>query len=376
VRIVYFAQDLADSAVTRRIRILKTGGAELAVIGFRRSQEVVQHIEGQPVFDIGRTFDRNLAHRASLVLRRSIESGRWSDLVKSADAVLARNLEMSAIALSAIARAKSSARFVYECLDIHNAIGSKGPLAPILQSLERYVLKRSSALMVSSPGFVDNYFELLGVRLPKIILAENKQVVDAEPPGQFKGPACSAPWTIGWFGVLRCTRGFELLYNLAKSNPELVRVILRGQPTPKVQKLISESPSIANMRFEGPYRQDQLADIYGTCHFVWAIDYFQAGLNSSWLLPNRLYEGSLYGCSPLAAQRTETARWLNARGAGVIFDDPGSELHAFIQKMTSDKFLAIRTSTLAIPREALVWTAEGCRRMVGDVIGTLPARKS
>ena len=49
-----------------------------------------------------------------------------------------------------------------------------------------------------------------------------------------------------------------------------------------------------NMAFRGPYANPgELPDIYGGVHFSWAVDYLDDGLNSDWLLPNRLYEGGL-----------------------------------------------------------------------------------
>ena len=80
------------------------------------------------------------------------------------------------------------------------------------------------------------------------------------------------------------------------------------------------------MRFEGPYRNpEDLADIYGHVHFSWAIDFFEEGLNSNWLLPNRLYEGCRHGAVPIAMRQTETGRFLTGRGIGVLLDEPSAE---------------------------------------------------
>ena len=38
----------------------------------------------------------------------------------------------------------------------------------------------------------------------------------------------------------------------------------------------------------------------GDVHFTWAIDFYEAGANSDWLLPNRLYEGGAHGAVPIA----------------------------------------------------------------------------
>jgi succinoglycan biosynthesis protein ExoL len=76
------------------------------------------------------------------------------------------------------------------------------------------------------------------------------------------------------------------------------------------------------MRFEGPYRNpDDLAKIYSEVQFAWAIDYFEEGQNSKWLLPNRLYEGCLHGAIPIALAGTETARFLSEHGIGLRLGD-------------------------------------------------------
>ena len=38
MRIAYFVHDLSDPAVGRRVRMLRTGGAEVTVLGFRRAE--------------------------------------------------------------------------------------------------------------------------------------------------------------------------------------------------------------------------------------------------------------------------------------------------------------------------------------------------
>ena len=54
-KIAYFAHDLADPAVHRRVRMLKVGGASVMPIGFRRGAEPITAIDGVPTIEIGRT---------------------------------------------------------------------------------------------------------------------------------------------------------------------------------------------------------------------------------------------------------------------------------------------------------------------------------
>jgi succinoglycan biosynthesis protein ExoL len=74
--------------------------------------------------------------------------------------------------------------------------------------------------------------------------------------------------------------------------------------------------------------------MYGGVHFVWTIDYYEAGGNSDWLLPNRLYEGPLHGAVPLTLRNVEAGRWLHRRGCGVLLGEPVEEnLAAFLANL-------------------------------------------
>ena len=126
------------------------------------------------------------------------------------------------------------------------------------------------------------------------------------------------PWRIGWYGVIRCRKSLELLAALDHQLPGQVKVEIRGRPSlnviPDFDALVAATPGL---RFLGPYdRRRDLAPMYRGVHFAWAIDYYEAGANPDWLLPNRLYEGSLRGAVPIALARTETGRWLAGRQAG------------------------------------------------------------
>jgi len=71
------------------------------------------------------------------------------------------------------------------------------------------------------------------------------------------------------------------------------------------------------VEYHGPYSYPEgLAAAYGACDLVWAQDLWQRGANSDWLLPNRIYEASWFGCPSVAVDGTET-------GIRVLDDDLG-----------------------------------------------------
>jgi succinoglycan biosynthesis protein ExoL len=371
MRVTYFASDLCDAAVVRRVRMLRNGGAEVKLLGFRRSAAPVNEVEGIAAIDLGRTFAGRLGDRCLHVLHRSLGAGKWRDVVSWADVLLARNLEMVTIADAARTRSGSQVRLVYECLDIHGALLGRGLASKLLRSWERTLLRRSAALIVSSQGFLTNYFERLGVGLPDVILAENKLVL---PRAHIERPPCTfdkerPPWRIGWFGNLRCIESFQVLITLARRHPKLVEVELRGRPTEELQQLITRHLPIESMRFGGTYANSDLASVYGTCDLTWAIDRSQRGQNSDWLLPNRIYEGGYYNSPAIALAGTQTAAWLKARGAGVLLQDPNAELAAFITNLTPAHYCALQRSAANVPTRDLAWTVEDCRQFACRLTG-------
>ena len=105
-------------------------------------------------------------------------------------------------------------------------------------------------------------------------------------------------------------------------------------------------------------------------HFVWAIDYFEEGLNSRWLLPNRLYEGVAHGAVPIALADVATGDWLRQRGVGLLVDDSLADLSVRLRGLDAARMSALQAGVRAIPptdvlllpeeRDAALNTLLGC----------------
>ena len=322
MRIAYLVHDLADPAVSRRVATLTRAGAAIDLYGFRRIDQAPREVAGVPARDLGRTRDARLAERALTVLARRFDVGSWGAEIAGADLVMARNLETLVLAAAARDRFAPSRPLVYELLDIHSALlGAKAP-SRLLRRLESALLRKSAAVLVSSPAFGQSYLDRHHPGHPPTLLVENKVVVQSAPevPARPDGP----PWRIGWFGIIRCRRSLECLADLVRRHPGLIEVDVRGKlATTALGDSIQLLETTPGLRYFGPYDYfTDLPAIYGAVHYVWAIDFFEAGANSAWLLPNRLYEGGLHGTVPIALKSVETGRWLDARGLGVTIEEP------------------------------------------------------
>jgi len=364
MRIAYFAHELADAAVQKRVRMLTLAGDTVTLLGFERDRGGAQGAHGGIV--LGRTQNRKLLQRVFAVFgalpKAQAARAAWAD----ADTIVARNLEMLALVCLLTLFDRKRPRIAYECLDIHGAVLGRGPLNALVRAVERMCLKRTALIVTSSPAFERVYFRGVQRFGGKVLIVENKVLgAAAAPATALEG----APWVIAWCGVLRCRRSFDLLQRVAQSGQ--ARIELWGSPAldqiPHFHDAVAATP---NMAFHGRYAPEALPSIYGAAHFSWAIDFYEAGGNSDWLLPNRLYESLCFGSVPIAVAGVETARWLEAHRVGAVLDAPIEDtLAPFLSALTPERYRLLREATLTLDPAATRLDEEGCRAFAAELAG-------
>ncbi len=340
--------------------MLKAGGARVTLAGFRRTTNPVAAIEGIEPVDLGATRDGRFAQRIGAVAKAAMSIGAKLGAMPRPDLIIARNLEMLALARRANAALGASVPIVYECLDIHRLVLRDDFVGRTLRGAERRLARDVKLLVTSSPAFIANYFEPFGQIVAPVELIENKYFeaasIAAAPSFDDAGPA-SPPWRIGWFGALRCRRSLELLADFTRRQSGRFEVVLRGRPAlsefPDFHGFVQAEPWLS---FGGPYRNpEDMAAIYQEVHFSWAIDFFEAGQNSEWLLPNRLYEGCRFGAVPISMADTETGRFLKQKDIGVLLSEATVEgIEAMLGRIDQDGYRGLKSRVLA--RNPRTWS--------------------
>lgn len=331
LKILYLVHDLADPAVRRRVLMFQSGGAEVTLAGFRRSENALTAVEGIAPIELGKTADGRFAQRIGAVARSCLAIGARLGKVARPDVIVARNLEMLAVANRATSHFGGDVPIVYECLDIHRLLLRNDVVGKALRAAETRLGRNAELLITSSPAFIEQYFRTVSdLDLPTLLLQNQVLELDQDDLAHV-AVATSAtpglPWRIGWFGALRCAKSLALLSQLSRAMAGRVEIVLRGRPAysefEDFDGFVRNEPF---MSFHGSYRNpEDLARIYSDVHFSWAIDFFEEGQNSSWLLPNRLYESCRHGTVPIALAGTETARFLAARNLGFILPDASTD---------------------------------------------------
>jgi hypothetical protein len=363
--IAYFAHELADAAVQKRVRMLALAGREVTLLGFERDRGDACAAAAHRGVVLGRTQNQRLLARVFSVLGAIPRALHVRETWRDADIIIARNLEMLVLVTLLAGITGSRARIAYECLDIHRVALSDGLTGRMVRAVERACVGRKVAIVTSSPAFERNYFRAKQRFAGRILIAENKVLSLTDAPNAALEP--SQPWSIAWCGVLRCKRSLDLLTRLSAKHG--VRVDLWGKPAldqiPDFHAIVTSAP---NLTFHGAYRPDDLPAIYARAHFCWTLDYYETGGNSDWLLPNRLYESLCFGAVPIAVEAVETANWLNAHKVGAVLAEPIEQtLDAFFAQLTPDRYRRLREAAMQLSPDATRITPEGCRAFAAEL---------
>jgi succinoglycan biosynthesis protein ExoL len=382
LQVLYLVHDLADPAVRRRVMMLEAGGAVVTLAGFRRTPGIPTELQRLGPIDLGRTADGKFAQRLKAIAAAAITLGPKLGRIGRPDIIIGRNLEMLALAVRA--RSLFSAAdipIVYECLDIHRLLLGENGVSRAMRGVERALGRKASLLLTSSPAFMRNYFRRFEQVEAPVVLLHNKVLELTEQPSSIDAhpvpPDTGEPWVIGWFGALRCRKSLELLAEFTRRMQGRFEVVLRGRPAYSefagFDGFVTAEPF---MRFEGAYRNpEDLPRIYGAVHFAWAIDFFEEGLNSDWLLPNRLFEGCRYGVVPVAMRQTETGRFLSGRRIGILLDEASpQELAENLGSIDRDDYLDLHGRICAEDRSTWVSDLSDCHALVARLAALGPER--
>ncbi len=360
-----FAHERGDARVRKRIAALQARGWSVQGYMFHRLRDREDPLPFWENVELGVTENRHYLKRCFVIVGSLRILWQHRKRLGDVRVIYAVNTDNALLALAARwmggrGRRRIGLRpppLVLELADIQPAMLGTGLGSRVLRAFERWVLRRSALLVTTSPGFVREYFTpLQGYRGP-VFLLENKVYpsagllpASAVEPGPVRD---GKPWVIGLFGALRCRRSLEMMRTLAVRFPDRLHFYLRGYPSgADAASLAALLEGLPNLEWGGAYQYPgDLPDMYGRIDFNWTFDFSDAGANSVWLLPNRLYEGGLFACPALAGATTETGRWVTQHDAGWIFAEPlEAGLTSFFETLSTTNWQEKKASSRQLPR--------------------------
>ncbi|MDX1782490.1 MAG: glycosyl transferase, partial [Thalassovita sp.] len=283
LRIEVFGYDVAEISQIRRIRTIRDLGHEVHSFSMRRDNMNGGFRPDWPNTHLFITMNGKLWHRAVIVAASIMRMAGHRARLRAADMLVARNLDMLAIAWAARALARAGdVPLIYECLDINGALCRPNLEGRAMRAAERFLLRRIQMLIVSSPGFIRDYFEPVQGYRGSRALWENKLAAGSALPVRPTPRECpdgEGKIRIGWIGTIRCLPSLMLLAAVADRMGKRVEIHVHGVVHGHLRRDFDAfTGARANMIYHGPYAYPQdLARVYGGCDLVWAQDLWQRG---------------------------------------------------------------------------------------------------
>ena len=96
----------------------------------------------------------------------------------------------------------------------------------------------------------------------------------------------------------------------------------------------------------------------------------EAGLNSTWLLPNRIYEGGYFATPFITPAATQTADWTSTHDSGITLNEPLEQtLTAKLEELLDDRseISRYRNALLDLPKDTFVEPAGFLRDILQQI---------
>src|SRR5258708_1566856 len=147
---------------------------------------------------------------------------------------------------------------VDEVVGIAPSVMRRGTVPMLLRAIERLCLRRTSLLVLSSPGFHRNYYKAVQKYRGDWFLLENKlhpSISSLSSPAPVRRAAEGGrPWVVGYFGLIRGEATFALITRLAERLQGRVLFkfggILTTVDQAKFKEVLRRCPNIV---YGGPY---------------------------------------------------------------------------------------------------------------------------
>ncbi len=322
---VFFLVSRAEHArVWRRISHLEPYFESSLVAAFERTGIPVNH--SHPYVSLGSFTHGKFLARIPLLLRairKCIQPVRTSEIC------YAFGLDLLIFLFLVKCGTGSRAKLVYEVADIHPSLSSTSIRGRIMRFVERVLIRRCCAVVLTSPAFRSGYFAKVQrfVDFRSVVIEHKVALPEAfRNEIQFRSPRKSV-LVIGYLGEMRSPASFALLTKLAEAGRGSIAVHFHGRFISPIDseeslRIIESSPYLT---YHGPYRSpNDLKRIYTSFDMVW--DAYCEGENARWQRTTRFSEACFFKRPLIYNPDTQDGRMAEQLGLGMAmsFDDPDS----------------------------------------------------
>lgn len=362
-KVSVFLRNCTEARMIKRMRQLKDNGFKVLGFSFRRRRYNDDYVPEWDNIHLGDIAHEKYCRRILAICRSMLLIFKYRKELRDVDLFYANMLDPALLALFARVISVNTAPIIYEVSDIYLPFVQRDIMGYGVRLLEKVVLRHIRCLVVTSPGFMRNYywpiqnynkewFLLENKIYPPIVSSKDSQSSSASEPTSCQDSS-ELKWVIGYFGTLRCVKSWEMIKLLAREIPEKVEFYLRGVSLRINQRdFFRTLEDFSNIKYGGEYRYpEDLPQIYNAIHLTWCIDLSQSWYNSRWLLPNGFYESGLFAVPMLSLKGFEVGDLVEELDIGWAISQPYiSFLIEFLKQLTWQDYVYKKERLARVPK--------------------------
>lgn len=318
--ILFFTTALEHRTFRKTVKMLSEVGVRARYVGFTRYNYPCAE-DGLETVILGQVKQGNYANRFFFALSRLVlvrREAKKNDLMYC--------FALDSLVLAHLATVGMRIPIAYQVQDIRPILVGSKIKNRLSRFLEKLALGRVKHVVLSSYAYYQNHFKIhYDLSEQSISVIENKLENDPDPvasPGTKISLRNPTPIRIGYFGMLRCSRSWEILKSAVDRAEGRLELIVRGKPV-GLETFDTDVSSSNRIFYGGSYRSpDELADLYEAVDLVWtAYPYGMAKAgNWQWARTVRFYEAGAFGKPMISQVETQDAYVISQYGIGMNID--------------------------------------------------------
>lgn len=318
IKILFFTTALEHTTYRKTAKMLQKEGASIRLIGFTRNNFPISEMDSLSTRNLGVISHGNYFSRIFRLLNLLLILRK-----EAKDYPVIYNFTIDTLLISKLSLSFKKKMWIYQIQDIRPIYFGNSLKSRIMRALEKWLMRHVDFVVVSSKNYYENYFQpLYGLDKSKIEIIENKLIFGSISPSFLERSSENKKITIGYFGVLRCERSWQILKHAATTNEKKLNVFLRGKPIaiPNLENQIEDSN---NIRYEGPYKSpDDLNELYNQVDVVWAAYPYNKSKDGNWKYARtiRFYEALAFKKPVIVQKGTPQAKDVEENGIGLVVD--------------------------------------------------------
>ncbi len=315
-RVLFLLPVVTHVRYRKRMEALTTLNLDIEVLAFERP-----YYPGKPKINyisLGSISHNNYLKRILPFLKALPKIWRHA---RKTDVVYCFGLDMLLLAWLVKMLLGKPVTLLYEVGDIREVLLGTKLKSKLARALETFLVKRIDRLILTSEAYYEHFYKGILKLSVAYQVIENKLEL-----GFIEKQALLPPsYRLGYFGVLRCPRSWEIMNQLAKGGMSIyIRGFPRSPLTLNEDNLSSAADNQENLSYGGTYlAPDELTSIYEQVELVWACYPFEENrpvANWKWARTNRFYESCFFKKAMICQAGTEDARVVEALNIGLAVD--------------------------------------------------------